>query len=247
MSTWSDSVYASSKSFSVKIAATSGPFDVAQAIATGTILNADPAPVFRNNTSGNEGSSLVFSVSKTGATELSHSINYAISNGTATTANSDYTAKSGTLVFAPSDTVKTVSVAANTDVPNEGDERFYVNLTAPTAANGATIGDAQGFGTIRNVNAPPVALNYTVYLQAVETREIDLNDRVSDYNNDPITFSISSRPGFVTDLGGGRVLLTANQENGLITIPYRASDGMDSDGANIRVHVAPLTCGDVLC
>jgi hypothetical protein len=74
------------------------------------------------------------------------SVNYATKNGTAV-APSDYTAASGTLVFAPGDTEKLVSVTVNGDTAAETNEVFTVVLSAPV---NALLGASEGGGTIVN-------------------------------------------------------------------------------------------------
>jgi probable HAF family extracellular repeat protein len=66
--------------------------------------------------------------------------------GTAT-AGSDYDAASGTVTIPVGRTTWAVYVTVRGDRKREADEVFYVNLSN---ANGATIGDGQGAGTIRN-------------------------------------------------------------------------------------------------
>jgi hypothetical protein len=73
-------------------------------------------------------------------------VNFATANVSAA-AGQDYAGTAGTLVFAPGERTKTVTVAVNGDRTREQDETFRVNLSAP---DGATIFDAQGVGTIRN-------------------------------------------------------------------------------------------------
>ena len=73
-------------------------------------------------------------------------VDYATANGTAS-AGTDYTAGSGTVSFAAGETSKTVIVAVSGDTTPEADETFFVDLTSPV---NATIGDAQGQGTIQN-------------------------------------------------------------------------------------------------
>ncbi len=77
-------------------------------------------------------------------------VNYATANGTATTANNDYAAASGTLSFTPSAATRTISVTINGDTTVESNETFVVNLSGAT---NATIGDAQATGTITNDDA----------------------------------------------------------------------------------------------
>jgi Ca2+-binding RTX toxin-like protein len=60
-------------------------------------------------------------------------------------AGSDYRAQSGTLTFAPGETVKTVVVDISNDADTEGAERFNLNLSN---AQGATILDGRGSALI---------------------------------------------------------------------------------------------------
>jgi Calx-beta domain-containing protein len=117
-------------------------------VATADCISAPPPtplPSFSiNNASAEEGQSLTFTVTKTGATPISFTINYATANGTAGTG--DYHATSGTLLFDPPDTTRTVTVQTKDNLIIEGGETFYVNLSAATG--GATISDSQGAGTI---------------------------------------------------------------------------------------------------
>ncbi len=70
-------------------------------------------------------------------------VDYATANGSATTANNDYEAASGTLTFAPSTSTQTISVTINGDTVTESNETFVVNLSGAT---NAAIGDAQAVG-----------------------------------------------------------------------------------------------------
>jgi hypothetical protein len=89
-----------------------------------------------------------FSVSMSGSNPLGASVNYATANGSATTADNDYSAKNGTLNWSAGDTsAKTINVTVYGDKTEETDETFYVNLSG---ASGTTISDDQGVGTIQN-------------------------------------------------------------------------------------------------
>jgi len=97
---------------------------------------------------GNSGTtSLIFTVTLSAASNLTVNVNYATANGTATVADNDYQATSGTLTFNPGDLTKTVTVLVNGDQKFEADETVLVNLTSPV---NATISDNQGTGTILN-------------------------------------------------------------------------------------------------
>ena len=87
--------------------------------------------------------SFVFTITRSGNTDSSSSVNYATSNGDAT--NKDYTPKSGTVTFAAGDTTQTITIPVKADRKTEADETFNVNLSSPI---GCTISDGLGTGTI---------------------------------------------------------------------------------------------------
>ncbi|MEQ8176942.1 MAG: Calx-beta domain-containing protein [Amphiplicatus sp.] len=108
----------------------------------------DNTPSFSvNNVAVTEGGTLAFTVTKTGATLLTHAVNYGTAGDTATS-GVDFTAASGTLTFTMSETSKVVNVSTAQETTYEANETLYLNLSTPT--NGATIGDGQGVGTINN-------------------------------------------------------------------------------------------------
>jgi hypothetical protein len=88
-----------------------------------------------------------FTVSLSQSSNQTITVQYATADGTATTANNDYRAISGTLTFSPGQTSKTVAVKVVGDKILEDDETFSLNLS--DATNG-TIADSQGIGTITN-------------------------------------------------------------------------------------------------
>lgn len=108
--------------------------------------------------SGTEGGSVVFTVTRYGETSAAQSVNYATAGDTAVS-GTDFTASSGTLNFAAEEFSKTITVATLQDFAFEGSERFFVNLSG--ASSGATIGVAQGIGTIVD-DEPPVPPSFTV-------------------------------------------------------------------------------------
>lgn len=58
-------------------------------------------------------------------------VDYTTVDGTATVANSDYVATSGTLTFAPGTTTRTITVTVVGDDDDEGDETFSIQLSNP--------------------------------------------------------------------------------------------------------------------
>jgi hypothetical protein len=81
----------------------------------------------------------------------------ATQNNTATTANSDYVAKTLTGQIIPAgQTSYTFTVTVNGDVAIENDESFFVNVTN---VSGATLLDGQAVGTIQNDDFPGLSIN----------------------------------------------------------------------------------------
>jgi hypothetical protein len=154
-----DTTYETNETFTVHL---STPVDasIGTADGTGTIVNDDIVPSFSiDSVSHNEGdagtTSYVFTVTKTGATEVSAALDFQTVNVTAASPG-DYQSTTGPLNFASNETTKQVTVLVNGDTSVEPDETFRVHLLNPT---NATIGTADGVGTITNDDAPALG-NY---------------------------------------------------------------------------------------
>ena len=124
---------------------------VSSSRGTGSIVDDDGPTISINDVSGNEGNknsttNFTFTVRLSQPTTVSVNVNFTTANGTAT-AGVDYNSTSGTLVFGPGETSKTVVVVVRGDRTREADETFSLNLSSAT---GGTLADAQGVGTIRN-------------------------------------------------------------------------------------------------
>ncbi|MCB1211630.1 MAG: choice-of-anchor D domain-containing protein, partial [Verrucomicrobiales bacterium] len=155
-----------------------------------TIVNDDPPPsISINDVSQAEGNSgtttMSFTVSLSAPSSQPITVNYATANGTATTANGDYVATSGTAFFSPGQITQPVNVTVNGDTDIETNESFFVNLSG---ANGATINDSQGLGTITNddVGAPEISVSGN----ATSITDGDLTPSTldgTDYGSTPVT------------------------------------------------------------
>ena len=141
-----------SENFRVTLSAPTGGASLGlHSVGTGAILDEDPsapgqldigrAKVFEG-TSGARTATLTVSLSAPSASPVT--VSYATANGTAT-APTDYTAKSGTLTFAPGSTSQTIAVTVKADSDGAALQVFTVNLSA---ASGATIVHGTGKGKI---------------------------------------------------------------------------------------------------
>jgi len=99
-----------------------------------------------------------FTVSLSKPSDQTVTVQAAAVDGTAVS-NADFLSDSGGINFPAGETSETICVTVNSDLLDESDENFFVNLSNPT---NATIGDDQGVGTILDVNAPPVVNNNNI-------------------------------------------------------------------------------------
>ena len=154
-----DTVIEADETFNVDLTNAVGA-TITDSQGVGTITNDDSAGFSVNDVSiveGNAGTStLNFTVSKAG--NASATVDWATSDGTATTADNDYVAVAATtLNFTAAQTTQNVSVTINGDTTIEANETFNVDLT--NATGGATITDNQGIGTITNDDSVQAVLS----------------------------------------------------------------------------------------
>jgi hypothetical protein len=118
----------------------------------GTILDNEPRisinDVARSEGNGNKTTLFTFTVTLSAAYDQPVTMSYRTVNGTATTANNDYNAKSGTLTFAPGETTKTITIEVKVDNKREASEAFYVDLFDNSVNSLFT--KFRGIGTILN-------------------------------------------------------------------------------------------------
>ncbi|HMC72482.1 MAG TPA: Calx-beta domain-containing protein, partial [Mycobacteriales bacterium] len=117
-----------------------------------SVITINPQPAFSiddvTHLEGDGGTTdFTFIVTRSGATALGASVDYATQDGTATAADNDYQSAGGTLNFAAGETTKQITVHVNGDTTPELDETFKVLLGN---ASGATVAGGTGTGTIRN-------------------------------------------------------------------------------------------------
>jgi len=157
--------------------------------AVGTILNDDPLPGIKiNDVSLAEGQSgttpFTFAVTLTNPSYQTITVNYATADNSATIADNDYTAASGTVTFNPGETTKSITVLVNGDTKHELDEKFLISLSSAT---NALVQDNTGVGTILNDDQKPRMSITNVVLAE------------GDSATTPFTFTVSlSNPSYQT-------------------------------------------------
>ena len=165
--------------------------DPAGKTATGTITNDDNATLSIDDVTIAEGdagtSTLNFTVTLDVDVEDGLAIDYATSDGIATTANSDYDAKTGTVNFIGTEgETHQIGITINGDEIVELDENFQVNLSniVPVSAPESTISfaDDTGIGTITNDDEAVLSISgFTVDESiGIANFTITLNKEVQD-------------------------------------------------------------------
>jgi YD repeat-containing protein len=168
LATLQDHLYNNSLTYSLTLS-TSNPLIVLQsAVATITLTNVDPAPVFSitGTPSLAEGGAASYTVTRTNASGLTHAINYATAAGTAVD-GTDYTGTSGTLTFTGNTTptsMQNFPVQTISSTVYDGSRTYNAALNTPT--NGAGLGTSSVTTTITDINVPPsFAINSPAVVQ----------------------------------------------------------------------------------
>ncbi len=144
------------------------PLDVviSDGVAVGAITNDDSATLSITDTAAFETDTgttptLSFTATLSAQVDVPVSVSFATANVTASTADGDYVAASGTLNFpANAGQPQTVSVTVNGDDKVELDESFLVNLSNIQASGrNVTFADSAGGGTIVNDETATLSIN----------------------------------------------------------------------------------------
>ena len=220
-----DGTYEPNETFGVTLTGATGATLGATVAATGTITNDDPLPTLAIVASaataeGNSGTTaLLFAVTLSNASYQAASASWATSDNSATTADGDYAAGSGTVTIPAGSLSANVSVNVNGDLKYENNESFNVTLTAPA---GASLGNAVANGTITNDDAPPA-------LSIGDVAQLEGNSGTSLYH---FTVSLPQASALLTSVDWTTAdgsATTANADyvagSGTLSIPAGATSG----------------------
>ena len=118
----------------------------------GTIVDDEPRITISDVTKreGRTGQTTLFTftVTLSAAYDQAVTMSYRTADGTATTSDGDYVAKTGTLTFNPGETTKTITIVVKGDSKKEADETFYLDLFGNSSNSLFT--KNRGLGTILN-------------------------------------------------------------------------------------------------
>jgi hypothetical protein len=139
------------ETFAVNLTAATGA-TIGDVRAIGTILDNEPRISISDVTKaeGKKGktTSFTFTVTLSAAYDQPVTVSFQTVNGTATTGDNDYVARSGTLTFLPGETTKTITIEVNGDSKKEASETFCLDLFG--LSGNALFTKSRGIGTILN-------------------------------------------------------------------------------------------------
>jgi hypothetical protein len=125
---------------------------IADGQGVGTIVDDEPrisiSGVTAKEGNGKKTTLFVFTVTLSAAYDQPVTMSYQTVNGTATTGDNDYIAKTGTLTFAPGETSKTITIEVKADSKKEANETFYLDLSG--LSSNSLFTKSRGTGTILN-------------------------------------------------------------------------------------------------
>lgn len=202
----------------------------------GTITNDDTAPTVAldavSHAEGNSGTTeYLFTATLSSASGLAASADYTTVDGTATVADNDYAAATGTITFPAGTTTQPITVLVNGDTANETDEAFAVDLSNLAGIASVT---TQGAGTIVNDEAGPV-----LSIANIATPEGNSGTTPFVFT---ITMSVASASDVTVHVATADGTATASDytaRSATLTIPAGATTLADT------VQVNGDTCGEV--
>jgi hypothetical protein len=210
---------------------------LSRAVGTGTIIDDDPVPTVSISDAsvaeGNSGTTgCVFTVSLFATSYQPVTLTYSTTPGTAT-AGSDYQAVTGSLTIAPGQLAGSITVPVIGDTLYEGNETFTLSLSN---VSGATLGRAQGTGTILDDDAP-VSLSIADY-SAVEgdsgTTSFTFTVSLSGPSGNPVSVNYATANGSATSsidyvATSGSLYFAPDQTTKTVTVPVYGDTSYEPD------------------
>ncbi|MCZ2340934.1 MAG: hypothetical protein LC104_03960 [Bacteroidales bacterium] len=206
--------------------------------ATGTITNDDTQPALTINdvtvVEGNSGTTpatFVLSLSHPSSNPVT--ISYSTADTTAA-AGTDYTATTGTVIFAPGETTKTVTVPVIGDTVYESDETFMLNVSSPDSS--ALVPDTFAVGTITNDEAIPViTINSVTQTEGTGgTTPFTFTVQLSGPSQTPITVDYVTADGTASEISDytrttGRLTFAPGETSKTVTVLVNADNLGEND------------------
>jgi hypothetical protein len=195
-----DNMVEPNETFTVDLTDPNGNVFFTDASGLGTINNDDSAVLtLSGGTAQTEGAAITFTATLNNPVQGGFSVAYTSNDGTATTADTDYSDNDGSLTFAgTTGEIKTITVNTTTDNKVELDETFTVALGTITGAPaGVSTAGSPQTGTITNDDAATVSIAANIS-QAEATSPQAFSVTLSNPVDVPVTVQFSTSNGTAT-------------------------------------------------
>jgi hypothetical protein len=192
--------------------------DVTLTVPTVPDISITPVTLPEGNSGPNP---FVFTVTLSNPTIQPVTVDFFTQDGTAQ-AGSDYTAASGTILFNPGETQKTITVTVNGDTAPENDETFVVQLANPQ--NATLAAPTNAVGTILDDDTPAAVQFSAPTFVVSEGAAFAVLTVTRTRSSTPLTVDFSTSPGSATadvdyQSTTGTVSFAAGQPAALLQIP----------------------------
>ena len=217
-------------------------------VATGTILDDDPSPSLSvADATDAEGNVLSFTVTKVPASEQDVVVSYATSDDTAISsadgADADFTATSGMLTIAASETTGTVRVSTTQDLLGEMDETFTLTLSGAT---NATLLDATALGTIIDNDLPSLSV---ADASVTEGGQVTFTVTKAGKTGGLVTVSYATAPSTATTADftatSGMLTFQPNEESKMVSV-QTTHDTVDEPNETFTLSLSGATNATLL-
>jgi Ca2+-binding RTX toxin-like protein len=234
-----DNFYEADETFKLSLSnPTNASLDSTASAATLTIRNDDSLPLLSIADStvseGNSGShNANLTVTLSAAANQAVTVNYATLDGSATTADGDYTASTGILTFNAGETSKTISVPILGDTRLETDETLQVVLSNPSSNAG--LGTSTGTLTISNDDLPVLSIaNKSVPEGNSDSSLAELTVTLSAAVTTPVTVNYATQDGTATSgsdytASTGTLTFNPGEISKTLTVPVLGDTTLESD------------------
>ena len=221
----------------------------ANAVQTLTITDDDDPPTVSFSTSSGSGGEGVAGVDMTvelsAVSGLDATVDYSVTDGTATGSGTDYTLASGTATITAGSTTATITLSVTDDVLDEEDETIEVTLSSPVNASLGTTSvytytiedndDAPTIGfssTTSTVGEGDGTATVTVQLSAESGKNISINYTVAEVT--------ASGSGTDYTLDSGTATITPSETDSVLIIQI-TDDILDEDDETFTITLSSPT------
>ncbi|WP_238319322.1 Calx-beta domain-containing protein [Parvularcula oceani] len=238
-----DTVYEATEVFNVNLANATNGLGISDSRAIGEIVDDESVPAFRvSDPSVSEGGQLAFEITLSGDSALSHKVNFATANASATA--DDYDAKSGTITFPPHTSSRNVTVQTREDSVYEGNETVRLNLSSATG--GATIADSRGEGQIQNDDpAPKFAVNNPSVTEGGRLRFTITKTGATqrDHHISYATANVSATAGSDYTQRSGSLGFTPTTTSRVVEVPTQPDNNWSEGNETLELRLSNATGG----